>query len=394
MNKRDYYEVLGLGKQAGADEIKSAYRKLALQYHPDRNPDNKEAEEKFKEATEAFEVLSDDNKRARYDRFGHEGMKSGQDFHSYQNMNDVFSVFNQFFGGGGGGSIFDEFFGGGQQRRSQSMGQPGQDMRVRLQLTLEEIAMGVSKTLKFKKFSTCDSCAGSGAKGASGYATCTACNGAGEVRQISRSMFGQFVNIAPCANCSGSGKIIKEICGDCSGEGRLVGETTETVDIPAGVSEGNYIPLRGRGNAGKRGGQAGDVLIEIEEKEHPHFIREQDDILFELVVSYPEAALGAKVQVPTLYGFEEIHVKAGTQPGTIITLKEKGIKHLQSGGRGHQHVQVNVYVPTQRSSDEKKILKELSQSDHVNPERVYDDERSSQGTSSAFFDKMKGAFSG
>lgn len=394
MNKRDYYEVLGLGKQAGADEIKSAYRKLALQYHPDRNPDNKEAEEKFKEATEAFEVLSDDNKRARYDRFGHDGMKSGQDFHSYQNMNDVFSVFNQFFGGGGGGSIFDEFFGGGQQRRSQSMGQPGQDMRVRMQLTLEEIAMGVSKTLKFKKYSTCDACSGSGAKGASGYSTCTACNGAGEVRQISRSMFGQFVNIAPCANCSGSGKIIKDICGDCSGEGRIVGETTETVEIPAGVSEGNYIPLRGRGNAGKRGGQAGDVLIEIEEKEHPHFIREENDILFELVVSYPEAALGAKVNVPTLYGSEEIHIKAGTQPGTVITLKEKGIKHLQRSGRGHQHVHVNVFVPTQLSGDEKKTLKELGELDHINPDRSLSNEGSDQRTSSAFFDKMKGAFSG
>ncbi|GDX63451.1 chaperone protein DnaJ [Chlorobiota bacterium] len=394
MSKRDYYEVLGLSKQAGADEIKSSYRKLALQYHPDRNPDNKEAEEKFKEATEAFEVLSDDNKRARYDRYGHDGMKSGQDFHSYQNMNDVFSVFNQFFGGGGGGSsIFDEFFGGGQQRRSQSMGQPGQDMRVRMQLTLEEIAMGVSKTLKIKKYCTCDSCSGTGAKGGSGYITCTACNGAGEVRQISRSMFGQFVNIAPCANCSGSGKIIKDMCGTCSGEGRITGETTETVDIPAGVSEGNYIPLRGRGNAGKRGGQAGDVLILIEEKDHPHFIREQDDILFELVVSYPEAALGAKVQVPTLYGVEEIQVKAGTQPGTVITLKEKGIKHLQAGGRGHQHVHVNVHVPTSLSSEEKKILKELAQSEHINPERTYGDEHSRHG-SSAFFERMKGAFSG
>ena len=308
-------------------------------------------------------------------------------------MNDVFSVFNQFFGGGGGNSIFDEFFGGGQQRRSQSMGQPGQDMRVRMQLTLEEIAMGVSKTLKIKKYCTCDSCSGTGAKGGSGYITCTACNGAGEVRQISRSMFGQFVNIAPCANCSGSGKIIKDMCGTCSGEGRITGETTETVDIPAGVSEGNYIPLRGRGNAGKRGGQAGDVLIVIEEKDHPHFIREQDDILFELVVSYPEAALGAKVQVPTLYGVEEIQVKAGTQPGTVITLKEKGIKHLQAGGRGHQHVHVNVHVPTSLSSEEKKILKELAQSEHINPERTYGDEHSRHG-SSAFFERMKGAFSG
>lgn len=394
MSKRDYYEVLGLGKQAGADEIKSAYRKLALQYHPDRNPDNKEAEDKFKEATEAFEVLSDDNKRARYDRFGHEGMKSGQDFHSYQNMNDVFSVFNQFFGGGGGNSIFDEFFGGGQQRRSPSMGQPGQDMRVRMQLTLEEIATGVSKTLKIKKYCTCESCAGTGAKGGSGHATCSACNGAGEVRQISRSMFGQFVNIAPCANCSGTGKIIKELCSDCNGEGRTAGESTETVDIPAGVSEGNYIPLRGKGNAGMRGGQAGDVLIMIEEKEHQHFIREQDDILFELVVSFPEAALGAKVEVPTLYGFEDVTIKPGTQPGTVITLKEKGIKHLQASGRGHQHVHVNVHVPTSLTSDEKSLLKTLAEFEHVNPHRIHGQEHSAKRTSSAFFDKMKGAFSG
>jgi molecular chaperone DnaJ len=394
MSKRDYYEVLGISKQVGADEIKSAYRKLALQYHPDRNPDNKEAEDKFKEATEAFEVLSDDNKRARYDRFGHDGMKSGQDFHSSQNMNDVFSVFNQFFGGAAGGSIFDEFFGGGQQRRSPSMGQPGQDMRVRMQLTLEEIAKGVSKTLKIKKFCTCETCSGTGAKGGSGYTTCSACNGAGEVRQISRSMFGQFVNIAPCAHCSGSGKIIKDLCNTCNGEGRIAGESTETVDVPAGVSEGNYIPLRGRGNAGRRGGDAGDVLIMIEEKEHSYFIREQDDILFELVVSYPEAALGAKVEVPTLYGYEEISIKAGTQPGTVITLREKGIKHLQSSGRGHQHVHVNVHVPTSLNSEEKKMLKDLAQSDHINPVRDFGDDHSESVKKSAFFDKMKGAFSG
>ena len=395
MQKRDYYEVLGLSKSAGLDEIKSSYRKLALQFHPDRNPDNKEAEEKFKEATEAFEVLNDSDKRSKYDRFGHQGMKSGQDFHSYQNMNDVFSVFNQFFGGQGN-SIFDEFFGGnGGGRRQPSMGQPGQDLRIRMPLTLEEIALGVSKTIKIKKFCTCTGCGGSGAKSRSGYTTCSVCNGAGEVRQVSRSMFGQFVNIAPCANCGGSGNIIKELCGSCSGEGRSQGESTETLDIPAGVSEGNYIPLRGKGNAGRRGGDSGDVLVVIEEKEHPLFIRDNDDVLFELSVSYPEASLGASIEVPTLYGSQSISIEPGTQPGTVIQLKDKGIKHLQANGKGSQHVHINVYVPTSLTSQEKKIIQDLSGSNHINPDRshYFSDNEQGKKKKSALFDKMKGAFS-
>jgi molecular chaperone DnaJ len=400
MDKRDYYEVLGLAKNAGADEIKSAYRKLALQYHPDRNPDNPTAEEKFKEATEAFEVLNDPDKRARYDRYGHQGMRSGQDYHAYQNANDIFSMFSQMFGGGAGGSMFEEFFGGGGGgRRPASMGQPGQDQRIRMPLTLEEIAQGATKTIKIKKFNTCSTCSGKGARPGSGLTTCPACKGAGEIRQVSRSMFGQFVNIAPCANCSGTGNIIKELCNACEGEGRVQGESTETLEIPAGVSSGNYIPLRGRGNAGRRGGEAGDVIVVIEEKEHPYFIREKDDILYELVVSFPEAALGARVEVPTLYGPEDITIEPGTQPGTVVTLKDKGIKHLQSAGRGSQHVHINVHVPTELSSKEKITLRELAQSENMNPRREYQaggesvDEKDKKDKGKAFFDRVKGAFS-
>lgn len=393
MAKRDYYEVLGVDKNTGKDAIKAAYRKLALQYHPDRNPGNTEAEDKFKEATEAYEVLSDEQKRARYDRYGHEAMRSGQDFHQYQNVNDIFSMFGDMFGGGGGGGIFEQMFGfsgarqGGQRR---SVGEPGSDLKVRLPLTIEEIAAGAEKTLSLKQWVGCDTCKGTGAKTGSGYATCTLCNGAGELRQVSRSMFGQFVNVSVCSNCNGAGQVVKEPCVPCKGDGRVRGDSTIKVTVPAGVATGNYIPLRGKGNAGKRGGEAGDLMVVIEEQEHEYFTREQDDILYDLTISYPDAALGGEVEVPTLEGTVTLSIEPGTQPGTMLRLRDKGIPHLNAFGRGDQIVRLNIYVPTKLSSKEKEVLRELAASANVAPGAKAQKE-GKKGKD--FFDKVREVFS-
>lgn len=388
MAKRDYYEVLGVSRNATLDEIKSAYRKLAMKYHPDRNPGDKEAEEKFKEATEAYEVLSDPEKRERYDRFGHEGLRSGYDYHTYTTIDDIFSAFSDIFSGFGG-SIFDEFFGTGsrsRRTRTVSIGERGSDLRIRLPLTLEEIATGVEKTIKLKKFVTCHKCGGTGAKSGSGYKTCPNCNGSGEIRQVSRSFFGQFINITTCSTCGGSGRVLSEKCEVCSGEGRINGEETITVKIPPGVENGNYIPLSGKGNAGKRGGEPGDLIIVIEEKKHEHFERHKDDIYYQLLISFPEAVLGTKVEVPTLYGKETIKIEPGTQPGTKIRLTGKGIPHLNQYGRGDQIVIVNIYVPNSVGSKEKNLLKELLQSESMKP-------KNQNSKSRDFFSKVKDVFS-
>ena len=356
MAKRDYYEVLGVQKHSTEIEIKTSYRKLAMKYHPDRNPGDTEAEEKFKEAAEAYEVLSDPNKRARYDQFGHAGMRGSGFDQGFGNVNDIFSHFSDIFGGG---SIFDEIFGsGGQRRHSGRHKQPGiqgNDLRINLKLTLEEIAVGVEKTLKVKRFEKCDHCHGSGAKASSGTTECTTCHGSGEVRTVSRSMFGQFVNVQVCQTCGGEGRVIKEKCQNCHGEGRERNESTLKVNIPAGVSSGNYIPLRGEGDAGIRGGNAGDLIVLIEEAEHKFFIREQDDILYDLTISISDAVLGTETEIPVLGGTVMLKVEAGTQPGKVLRLRDKGIKHLNHSGRGDQLVHVNIYIPTKLTTKEKEI---------------------------------------
>jgi molecular chaperone DnaJ len=368
MAKRDYYEILGVPRAASADEIKKAYRKLALQYHPDRNPGKKEAEEKFKEAAEAYEVLGDAQKRQRYDQFGHDGMR-GTDFRPFTDVNDIFSTFSDIFGGGFGGSIFDEMFGGQtrQRRGGPGNGSPGSDLKIRLALTLEEIATGVEKRLKIKKLKTCESCRGTGARSGSSLTTCPVCNGTGEIRQVSRSVFGQFVNIATCNNCGGEGRVVREPCTACSGDGRMQGESTIKVSIPPGVSEGNYIPLRGEGNAGKRGGPSGDIIVVIEEEPHKVFVRSGDDVILDLLVGFPEAVLGADVEVPTLTGRAKLHIEAGTQSGRILRMREKGIPHLNHHGRGDQLVRVNIWVPTSLSSQDRALLKQLASSDSMHP---------------------------
>ena len=393
MTKRDFYEILGVERKASQEEIKKAYRKLAMQYHPDRNPGNKQAEEKFKEAAEAYEVLSDQEKRRRYDQFGHEGMR-GTDFRPFTNVDDIFSTFGDIFGQSGfGGSVFDEMFGrasgNSQRQRKASIGQPGSDLKLRLKLSLEEVASGVEKKLKIKKFLICDTCRGSGAKSSSSRITCPVCSGTGEVRQVSRSVFGQFVNISTCNNCGGEGKIVKDPCLTCRGDGRVQGEATVKVQIPAGVNDGNYISLRGEGNAGIRGGQPGDVIVIIEVESHEVFTRNNDDVVLDLLVSYPEAALGAEVEVPTLNGRAKLKIDPGTQSGRILRMREKGIPHLNSYGRGDQLVRVNVWVPTKLSSAEKNLLKELANAENISPK---EGDKSAHSDKS-FFERMKKAFS-
>lgn len=368
MNKRDYYEILGVSKDASNDEIKKAYRKLAMQFHPDKNPDDKSAEEKFKEAAEAYEVLSNADKRAKYDRFGHNGLRGGQDFHSYQNVNDIFSHFSDIFGGGfGGSSIFDDLFNTGRSSRGRqsSSGTPGSDLKVSLKLTLEEIASGVSKTIKIKKHSQCTTCNGTGANSSNGFKTCTVCNGAGEVREVSRSIFGQFVNISVCHNCKGTGKIISDPCKTCSGDGRVYEESKIKVNVPAGVMNNSYMTMRGEGNAGKNGGPAGDIIIVFQELEHEHFLRDGDDLIYDLYLSYPDIVMGISIEIPTINGRASLKIEPGTQPGKFLKMRGKGIPHLNQHGAGDQLVRINIHVPEKINAKEKELLKELSKMPNI-----------------------------
>ncbi|HQY21079.1 MAG TPA: molecular chaperone DnaJ [Ignavibacteria bacterium] len=369
MTKRDYYEILSVSRTSTTDEIKTSYRKLAMKYHPDRNPNDNEAEEKFKELAEAYEILSNTGKRQRYDQFGHQGINGGGS-QGFSDINDIFSQFGDIFGGrsgGSGGSIFDEFFGGGGGSSRRQNNNRGSDLKIALKLSLEEIADGVEKTVSLKKLKTCTTCNGTGAKGEKGYSNCTHCNGSGEVRHVSRSIFGQVVNVSMCTYCSGEGRIIKEKCSDCHGEGLKKEETKIKLDVPAGVQEGNYIPLRGQGNAGKRGGQNGDLLVFIEEEEHKYFVRDEDDIYYDLEISIVDAVVGADLVVPTLNGKVKLTVDPGTQSGSFLRMKGKGIKTLNGYGRGDEIIRINVHIPKKINSDEKKILNDLSRSENFKP---------------------------
>lgn len=361
MAKRDYYEILGVDRNATKDDLKKAYRKLAMQYHPDRNPDNKEAEDKFKEAAEAYEILNDDDKKARYDRFGHEGVRgSGYGSQGFSDVNDIFSHFSDIFGGG---SIFDDFFGGAQRGRGkrQHAGTPGSDLKITLKLTLEEIASGINKKIKIKKQVVCSKCSGSGAESGTSTKTCPVCQGSGEVRSVSRSVFGQFVNISACTNCGGEGSVVDIPCKKCMGDGKVVEEVTVSINVPAGVHEGSYMTMRGEGNAGKRGGQPGDIIVVFQELPHEYFTRDGDDIIYDLYISYPNAVLGVEVEVPTLNGKARLKIDSGTPHGKFLKMRDKGIRHLNHSGSGDELVRVNIEIPKKLASREKELLKELSE---------------------------------
>ncbi len=367
MTKRDYYEVLGVSKSASEEEIKKAYRKLAMECHPDRNPGSKEAEDRFKECTEAYEVLRDPHKKTRYDQFGHSGLTGTPGFEGYDfgafDLSDALRAFMRDFGGFG--NVFDDFFGTARETRQGYL--KGQDLQLRLKLTLEEIASGIEKKIKLKRLEKCPECNGSGAAKGTSRTTCPKCGGTGQLRKVSRSIFGQFVNVTTCNHCHGEGAIIDKPCTSCRGEGRIEGSGTVSVKIPPGVTSGNYIQMRGVGNSGPRGGPAGDVIVLIEEQEHPEFIRHGNDIIHETMISFSQAALGDEISIPTLEGNINLKIPAGTQPGKIFRLKGKGIPHLHGYGKGSELIRVLVWTPTNLTSDEKKLLKELAEKQNMKP---------------------------
>lgn len=384
MAKRDYYDILGVDKGADASVLKKAYRKLAMKYHPDKNPDNAEAEEKFKEAAEAYDVLSDDQKKARYDQYGHAGMGQQGGFsggHGGMTMEDIMSQFGGMFGGGGGGG--GDFFGGGGARR-QSRGERGSNLRIKVSLTLEEIANGVTKRIKVKRQKQCDTCDGSGAKDASDVATCNTCGGAGAVRQVRSTFLGQMATTTTCPTCSGAGTTIKATCGTCKGDGRTYGEDTLEVKIPAGVEEGQQLSMRGSGNSGRRGGPAGDLLINIAEKPHEHLQRDGQKVIFDLFLNFADAALGTSVEVPTITGKVKIKIPPGTQSGKIFRLRGKGLPELQGYGTGDQLIHVNIYTPKKLSKEETTMLEGLRESDNFKPQL--------QKGEKGFFERMKEYF--
>lgn len=363
MAKRDYYEILEIGKNANADEIKKAYRKMAVKYHPDKNPGDNSAEEKFKEAAEAYEVLSDPQKRQRYDQFGHQGVNGGG-ASGGMNMDDIFSNFGDIFGDD---SPFGSFFGGGSRQRGASM-RKGSNLRIKLKLTLEEIANGAEKKIKVKKHVPCKACNGNGSKNGTSLQTCATCNGTGQVKKVVNTMLGQMVSASVCPTCFGEGKSITERCNVCFGEGRLLEEEVITIKVPAGVGEGMQLSMSGKGNAPERGGIPGDLLIVIEEEEHPLFKRDnQNNVVYDLYINFADAALGTSVEVPTLDGKVKIKIDPGTQGGKILRLKGKGIKELNGYNRGDQLIYVNVWTPKELSKEERDWLNKLKDSPNFKP---------------------------
>lgn len=362
---RDFYEILGVARDASSDDVKRAYRKLAMEHHPDRNPDDPEAAERFKEATEAYEVLRDPDLRARYDRFGHAGVgrgagaRGGGSFHEFD-LSDALRAFMRDFGG------FEDLF-GRRSRGGRSKGPlKGSDVQMKLRVTLEEVATGVEKTIRAKLLQPCEACDGKGS--ASGEpARCPTCEGRGETQQTQRSIFGQFVTVRTCPRCRGEGTIVTDPCRTCAGEGRVRQERKIKVRIPPGVESGNYLTLRREGNAGPRGGPQGNLLVVVEVEPHPAFERRGDDVWIELPVSFPHAALGARMEVPTLLGTAELEIPAGTQPGDLLLLPGEGIPPLGGGPRGDQLLQVSVWVPTRLSESERERVEELARSENFAP---------------------------
>ena len=386
--KRDYYEILGVSKSASADEIKKAYRKVAMQFHPDRNPGDKAAEEKFKEAAEAYEILSDTDKKAKYDRFGHQafgpGTPGGGGYGGGgMDMNDIFSQFGDVFGD----DMFGGFFGGGQSRSrggAKARGQRGSNLRIKLKMNYEEIANGVNKQVKVKKHVLCTTCGGNGAKDNSSIQTCGTCKGSGQVRKVTNTFLGQMQTVNTCPTCNGEGSTVTAKCTPCKGEGRVYGEETISIDIPAGVQDGMQLSMSGKGNAGERGGSSGDLIIMIEEEQHEFLHRDGLNVSFDLYITIPDAIFGTSVEVPTIDGRAKIKIPAGTQSGKIFRLKGKGFPEVQGYAKGDQLIYVNIWTPQTVNDEEKAMLEKLQASDNFKPNPSKSDK--------SFFDRVKEAF--
>lgn len=385
MSKRDYYEILGVSKSSTADEIKKAYRKVAMQFHPDRNPGDKEAEEKFKEAAEAYEVLSDQDKRAQYDRFGHAGVngRGGGGAHG-MNMDDIFSNFGDIFGD----DIFGSFFGGGGGRQrggGRTRGTRGSNLRIKLKMNYEEIAKGANKTVKVKKYTTCSTCTGSGAKDKSSIQNCGTCNGTGQVRKVTNTFLGQMQTVGTCPTCNGEGSTITSKCTACKGEGRVYTEETINIDIPAGVQDGMQLSLSGKGNSGERGGAPGDLIVLIEEEQHPELQRDNLNVIYDMHISFTDAVFGANPEVPTIDGRAKIKIPAGTQSGKIFRLKGKGFPAINSYEKGDQLIHVNVWTPQSLTTEEKEMIEKLKDAKNFQPQP--------EKSEKSFYAKVKEMFS-
>ncbi len=383
MTKRDYYEVLEISREASEVEIKKAYRKKALKYHPDKNPGDAEAEEKFKEAAEAYEVLRDPNKKERYDRYGHDGLRGNGGFGggAGMSMDDIFSQF---------GDIFGEAFGGGFGGFGRSTGRSrrrvnrGSNIRVKVKLSLAEVAKGVEKKIKVNKYVNCESCKGSGAKDGSSYSTCSTCGGRGQVSQVTNTFLGQMQTTSACPSCGGEGQVITHKCPECAGNGIVKGQEVIELKIPAGVTEGMQLSVNGKGNAGARGGVPGDLIVLIEELPHEELERDGTNLFFNKYISFPEAVLGTSVEVPTIDGKAKIKIEPGTQSGKILRLKGKGIPQINGYGTGDLLVTINVWTPRNLSSEEKQSMEGFMGAENFQPKPTQRDK--------SFFDRMKEYF--
>lgn len=386
MTKRDFYEILEVSKNASPEEIKKAYRKKAIQYHPDKNPGNKEAEEKFKEAAEAYEVLSNPQKKQRYDQFGHAGVGGaggGGGFSQHDmSMDDIFSMFGDIFGGGGFGGGFGGF--GGGSRGGGRRVHRGSDLRVKVTLSLQEVANGVEKKLKLKKYKACDTCHGTGAQGGNDYTTCSTCRGSGHVTRVTNTLLGQMQTTATCPSCNGEGQIIKNKCSACAGEGVVRDEEVVSIKIPAGVAEGMQLNVSGKGNAGRRGGLNGDLLVIITEENHPDLIRDGNNLIYNLFLSLPNFALGTTAEIPTVESKVKVKIEAGTQPEKILRLRGKGLPDVNGYGKGDLLVRIHAWAPKNISAEERKMLEKLQESPNFKHTPGAGDKN--------FFEKMKNIF--
>jgi molecular chaperone DnaJ len=385
--KKDYYEVLEVAKTASKEEIKKAYRKVALKYHPDRNQGDKAAEEKFKEAAEAYEVLGDDVKRQQYDQFGHAAMNNGGGAYHSANVEDIFRNFGDIFGGGGGGfDPFESFFGGGsRQQGGRARGKKGSNLRIKVKLTLSDVANGAHKSVKVKKHIECPTCHGSGAKDASSVSKCTVCGGNGVVRKVTNTILGQMQTTQTCYNCNGSGQQITKKCTNCNGLGVVFGDETLNFDIPAGVQDGMQLSMSGKGNAGEHGGPAGDLIIQIEVEQHAELEIDGQNLIHNLHISFVDAVLGTTVEVPTIEGKAKFKIPPGTQAGKIFKLNGKGLPAVNAYGKGDQLILINVYTPTDLTGDERKLLEKLRESPNFKP-------KPGTKTEKGFFDRVKDLF--